>query len=201
MLFTRARFRLIPAHAGKTLGIKVDGDVCEAHPRSRGENSLIIQAVLSREGSSPLTRGKRRLQRHHHGLHGLIPAHAGKTLISLMVVIGDPAHPRSRGENGLGNPRRPPLLGLIPAHAGKTSAPSPSSPFSEAHPRSRGENFKHGIEAPLDLGSSPLTRGKRRSGCQRPCLRGLIPAHAGKTHYLRRLAVSGSAHPRSRGEN
>ena len=70
-------------------------------------------------------------------------------------------------------------------------------------------------------GSSPLTRGKRPSGCPWPCLRGLIPAHAGKT--LRRGSrrrcrglipahagktfppcggrVMTEAHPRSRGEN
>ena len=50
-------------------------------------------------------------------------------------------------------------------------------------------------------GSSPLTRGKRPSGYPRPFLRGLIPAHAGKTVQGLRRIPSSWAHPRSRGEN
>ena len=71
----------------------------------------------------------------------LIPAHAGKTTYRRTGSRLMPAHPRSRGENGIavqdavgkfgsspltrGKPRgRYPLVrrvGLIPAHAGKTS--------------------------------------------------------------------------------
>ena len=73
--------RLIPAHAGKTV-YEYNLEVLDgAHPRSRGEN-LSRRAVQGSEpGSSPLTRGKRA---HCLGLAlqpGLIPAHAGKTLL------------------------------------------------------------------------------------------------------------------------
>ena len=50
---------LIPAHAGKTKvrrHLEIRG---QAHPRSRGENQLRNSPKSSREGSSPLTRGKR----------------------------------------------------------------------------------------------------------------------------------------------
>ena len=73
--------------------------------------------------------------------HGLIPAHAGKTVEVVVSFSGSPAHPRSRGENLTPAPLllisqgsspltrgklehavdRDLVGGLIPAHAGKTS--------------------------------------------------------------------------------
>ena len=50
--------RLIPAHAGKTVGVFEAGCELRAHPRSRGENLEIANPRGEREGSSPLTRGK-----------------------------------------------------------------------------------------------------------------------------------------------
>ena len=77
-----------------------------------------------------------------------------------LVVIGRPAHPRSRGENHYeyAKPENvkgsSPLTrgkrgdegedaggeGLIPAHAGKTPSRRGERNRSWAHPRSRGEN-------------------------------------------------------------
>ena len=156
----RLRDGLIPAHAGKTARRADTWEGSRAHPRSRGENWESEFFRYSREGSSPLTRGKRCLTPSPTTLTRLIPAHAGKT--SWGRVRPDPrrAHPRSRGENRLavvgasigmgsspltrGKPGGP--LGgaggrrLIPAHAGKTPRnPASRSPKS-AHPRSRGEN-------------------------------------------------------------
>ena len=50
---------LIPAHAGKTGSIVNLHDLCPAHPRSRGENDVVILQARHVDGSSPLTRGKR----------------------------------------------------------------------------------------------------------------------------------------------
>ena len=133
---------LIPAHAGKTVPQGPRRSVSRAHPRSREENYAGASDVLRRNGSSPLTRGKR-----HHGadcnhLRGLIPAHAGKTHRTPTERMPRPAHPRSRGENGPHGIRleqgrgSSPLTrgklssghdgsfqrGLIPAHAGKTAS-------------------------------------------------------------------------------
>ena len=55
---TRTR-RLIPAHAGKTVGVAVEINDARAHPRSRGENSSHSRSAQASPGSSPLTRGKR----------------------------------------------------------------------------------------------------------------------------------------------
>ena len=135
--------RLIPAHAGKTpTGVLARGS-CRAHPRSRGENPGKTWCCRHRRGSSPLTRGKPP-QRPERALPGrLIPAHAGKTGPQPAQPYREPAHPRSRGENGwrqdeggeqsgsspLTRGKRAPgrqgrgAPGLIPAHAGKTGPP------------------------------------------------------------------------------
>ena len=199
--FDRAAGGLIPAHAGKTADAWASLCRGRAHPRSRGENAASASEKTPGWGSSPLTRGKRRPAEPAPAAAGLIPAHAGKTLMFFAMVTPPPAHPRSRGENDgttrfnvdstgsspltRGKPRsqapRARPRRLIPAHAGKTPGNRAASRCPTAHPRSRGENFApRGTRAHLG-GSSPLTRGKRLRGhvaCRCP---GLIPAHAGKT--------------------
>ena len=131
------------------------------------------------------------------------------------------AHPRSRGENGSEPPgsrflqgssplargkrlepaRRRGVPRLIPARAGKTVAGRRQVPSGAAHPRSRGENLNgHCVLLPSG-GSSPLTRGQLRFGALEVLVRGLIPAHAGKTPRVVTMARAFRAHPRSRGEN
>ena len=175
--------------------------VRRAHPRSRGENSLMMLSNSSHMGSSPLTRGKR-LPGHGQWLPpGLIPAHAGKTASRDAHSSEPTAHPRSRGEN-TSNPasasaragsspltrgkrtegeNRSVLSGLIPAHAGKTPCFWADCPCGRAHPRSRGENDPGGRRQVGAGGSSPLTRGKPAPKVSVATTTRLIPAHAGKT--------------------
>ena len=213
--------RLIPAHAGKTLIGGGDERVHGAHPRSRGENSWGRCWSWRGAGSSPLTRGKRGHEPPRRRRPGLIPAHAGKTVLGTPIDGVVSAHPRSRGENKYadnmlmaclgsspltrGKPwrifrllRRP---GLIPAHAGKTHSLACSSRLAEAHPRSRGENPQTRSLTARCGGSSPLTRGKLVSGAILEASVGLIPAHAGKTGHVCAEWCDHGAHPRSRGEN
>ena len=70
---------LIPAHAGKTASTLTWPSSDSAHPRSRGENFLIVNVERKVDGSSPLTRGKRFAGAGTATDAGLIPAHAGKT--------------------------------------------------------------------------------------------------------------------------
>ena len=213
--------RLIPAHAGKTdAGISTTPSR-GAHPRSRGENSQAEEMMRPRTGSSPLTRGKRRLFPASCGAARLIPAHAGKTSAQPSTRRPQAAHPRSRGENDVGQHFSVPFRGsspltrgkrprgrhmrcrdrLIPAHAGKTASMSASAFAITAHPRSRGENSSQLILVMSPRGSSPLTRGKPSAcGPTHVKLR-LIPAHAGKTKMGRTTLLAVWAHPRSRGEN
>ena len=74
-----ARLRLIPAHAGKTPNSASRRWAVPAHPRSRGENFLSSHLLIIGDGSSPLTRGKRRGYHLSAREVRLIPAHAGKT--------------------------------------------------------------------------------------------------------------------------
>ena len=213
--------RLIPAHAGKTQAVTFQAQGHGAHPRSRGENALSPRFPASTPGSSPLTRGKRVQPPEPDQRRGLIPAHAGKTGPPARGPRPPAAHPRSRGENDRpsiqramregsspltrGKPRAVAASGrgmrLIPAHAGKTWASRRYLRTSVAHPRSRGENtLVHGPQLP-EWGSSPLTRGKLFGFQHDAGVRGLIPAHAGKTNRSPDRLVYFGAHPRSRGEN
>ena len=152
-----------------------------AHPRSRGENGPVDFLMLIPRG--------------------LIPAHAGKTRVTLSRAFRVGAHPRSRGENDRphgavwattgsspltrGKPSRVciviSIFRLIPAHAGKTRENKGERGSAWAHPRSRGENQAGRRVGKLQLGSSPLTRGKPRRHTQPTHGNRLIPAHAGKT--------------------
>ena len=71
----------------------------EAHPRSRGENWVVISEHKRGLGSSPLTRGKLCLFGVLIEIYRLIPAHAGKTHAQTGRGHRRGAHPRSRGEN------------------------------------------------------------------------------------------------------
>ena len=213
--------RLIPAHAGKTASQQQRRQPDRAHPRSRGENDDARVFGEYNVGSSPLTRGKQGERLPPRTERRLIPAHAGKTVVTLPTGRGSPAHPRSRGENStpscqsslrsgsspLTRGKRTtfstasPLWRLIPAHAGKTGVLVGCFVDSGAHPRSRGENAPLIFAVMRFSGSSPLTRGKL---CVERCMalvNRLIPAHAGKTPTCARYAGPSEAHPRSRGEN
>ena len=213
--------RLIPAHAGKTCCSTIRGRTFPAHPRSRGENTPCMWVWGYVYGSSPLTRGKQAASEADFWAAGLIPAHAGKTVVLVLPRSTSPAHPRSRGENGAllsGIKREPgssPLTrgklpdarldrergGLIPAHAGKTRARGQGGGRPGAHPRSRGENKRGLTWLRPTAGSSPLTRGKRSNPRTGRSPRRLIPAHAGKTWPGSSRVIDIAAHPRSRGEN
>ena len=191
----------IPAHAGKTVGHRLQHQDRRAHPRSRGEKLYMPRVTFQTPGSSPLTRGKR------GGLGGLgvgpglIPAHAGKTFVRRCGDLGPGAHPRSRGENLSCRAGRRALGGSSPLTRGKPGPGLAVPTLDMAHPRSRGENVGALSGGGCVQGSSPLTRGKPcRTGNTRPCL-GLIPAHAGKTTGEALPTESRAAHPRSRGEN
>ena len=151
---------LIPARAGKTVGDGAHDVLLRAHPRSRGENDKLVDEVQKALGSSPLARGKRGDSCCQPDGGGLIPARAGKTVITPDGNDAPKAHPRSRGENVVvstgsawrfgssplarGKPpttaREEIVRRLIPARAGKTCATVSKSSSVQAHPRSRGEN-------------------------------------------------------------
>ena len=110
---------LIPAHAGKTSFRSLRRSDRRAHPRSRGENLKPARAASARTGSSPLTRGKPHPGSPTMRIHGLIPAHAGKTITFTPVPQDRRAHPRSRGENRRRRLRAAQAAGSSPLTRGK----------------------------------------------------------------------------------
>ena len=132
--------RLIPAWAGKTPHTGSRESHPAAHPRVGGENRKCLIGMVSKVGSSPRGRGKRRGACLRRVQRRLIPAWAGKTPSTGRRATTIGAHPRVGGENGVAgavlvasggsSPRGRGKLtfpiscrgggGLIPAWAGKT---------------------------------------------------------------------------------
>ena len=94
VVLARVRAGLIPAHAGKTHAHALHERRREAHPRSRGENDATPLAADPINGSSPLTRGKPHDGKIRALSRGLIPAHAGKTILTEPHQGREQAHPR-----------------------------------------------------------------------------------------------------------
>ena len=179
--YTAAQWRLIPARAGKTQGLRGLSEHRTAHPRACGENWAPTSIVVSPTGSSPRVRGKPAERDLLAVQRRLIPARAGKTHRRDLVQDGGGAHPRACGENTTPPPTQPTLHGssprvrgklernnfesaiggLIPARAGKTTRGLSSRSGSWAHPRACGENDGHGGPGGVARGSSPRVRGKR----------------------------------------
>ena len=113
---------LIPAHAGKTTADDLREWAQWAHPRSRGENLALDEAVAEEAGSSPLTRGKPRRRETDMNDLRLIPAHAGKTSYCSVPSAVEAAHPRSRGENEVKTAQAHYRRGSSPLTRGKPSS-------------------------------------------------------------------------------
>ena len=91
--------------------------------------------------------------------------------------------------------------GIIPAHAGNTSICRTRLLASRDHPRACGEHsrfvfFNFGVS-----GSSPRMRGTPSMSQNRPCVWGIIPAHAGNTSRHGATVRRSWDHPRACGEH
>ena len=182
--------RIIPAYAGSTQWRRKHCREGWDHPRIRGEH--IAAAILSeaRAGSSPHTRGARRMGLGRRQARRIIPAYAGSTFSSVVASSSPADHPRIRGEHRIlgkehycyggssphtrGAQRRRSdggiLRRIIPAYAGSTTPPTRSRSRPADHPRIRGEHVTSRKSKPAGAGSSPHTRGApRRRGTACAC--------------------------------
>ncbi len=110
--------RFIPAGAGNTASLNVNGVYTAVYPRWRGEHLTSKAAPISGGGLSPLARGTHKAGYTSRGTGRFIPAGAGNTPID---SIGGPwitVYPRWRGEHFLNimEPRR--HCGLSPLARG-----------------------------------------------------------------------------------
>ena len=138
------RLRLIPARAGNTPGQTLANALDPAHPRSRGEHTFQVLALIVSSGSSPLARGTLLVSAIVARKSRLIPARAGNTALTGTRSPTFTAHPRSRGEHAFEKATGYDVFGssplargtpgytagvrgsrrLIPARAGNTKVPS-----------------------------------------------------------------------------
>ena len=215
----RAATGLIPAGAGRTLGVGDSTAPLAAHPRWRGADPHTPRCWSLFAGSSPLARGGREGMTWGAGSARLIPAGAGRTRDPARGSAFPEAHPRWRGadlfamEAGEAEQGSSPLArgGLVvlgdadqwrvalPAGAGRTRGGRRRRRRGRAHPRWRGADLRLVRYPAEDGGSSPLARG----GLVCPALDGLgvrlIPAGAGRTSRRRPTRSHTPAHPRWRG--
>ena len=165
-------------------------------------------------------RGKVHAVQSLAALHGITPAHAGKSWQISRQGRASSDHPRACGEkfqasvppvHGTGSPprmrgkgmkchRKMENAGITPAHAGKSANPFSDCRVLQDHPRACGEKSPIRSAKICMRGSPPRMRGKAFLliflivGCR------ITPAHAGKSqHVLRRLAQAVD-HPRACGE-
>mgnify|MGYP000900204535 CR=1 FL=1 len=98
-IFACLKFRITPAHAGKTTCAWTVPISIADHPRACGENSLPKHDIINGSGSPPRMRGKRIAFYTHFILNRITPAHAGKTRYTLPAALPGADHPRACGEN------------------------------------------------------------------------------------------------------
>ena len=191
---------IIPAYAGSTGPRPPARRTSTDHPRIRGEHSRRSKDVLPTSGSSPHTRGARRIPPRFDGRGGIIPAYAGSTqgLASGLRACRD--HPRIRGEHRGLSCGHCSGWGSSPHTRGaRPGIPSHSSSVPD-HPRIRGEHFIESFQIVVAGGSSPHTRGARAAAAVVGSSDRIIPAYAGSTWRRtgRRPRFRGSS-PHTRG--
>ena len=93
--------RIIPAHAGQTVGSFTVSVVCSDHPRACGANQQTNRTLSGNSGSSPRMRGKQRALFPLPPDARIIPAHAGQTRRKPWAPHTSSDHPRACGANSL----------------------------------------------------------------------------------------------------
>ncbi len=213
--------RFIPAPAGNTSATRYTPCSPPVHPRARGEHIPFEQQRQILFGSSPRPRGTHPGATHSRRTQRFIPAPAGNTKAALPALLGDPVHPRARGEHARAAELAAPVTGssprprgtppqprsetvrhrFIPAPAGNTQPRGRGCPVAPVHPRARGEHTSTRALRTKLAGSSPRPRGTRNDHPSPPRDRRFIPAPAGNTAGFRRSIERYGVHPRARGEH
>ena len=150
---------IIPAHAGNTDLPHVAGRLQQDHPRACGEYLSKSTERSCRLGSSPRMRGIHLSVCIPEFSDGIIPAHAGNTMLLPQTGSIPRDHPRACGEYNIhkkltfedkgSSPRMRGIRryrsrqrgrsGIIPAHAGNTDFLSLLKTVGQDHPRACGE--------------------------------------------------------------
>ena len=131
---------------------------------------------------------------------GITPAHAGKSIRSVLPRKCCRDHPRTCGEKFCMVATPLSAWGITPAHAGKRMSAKPCASRFQDHPRTCGEKWlTSGCWSPSQ-GSPPHMRGKVSKYAAKPADYRITPAHAGKSASLCSCAWLPGDHPRTCGE-
>ena len=211
--------RSIPACAGETRLSWPLNTAMWVDPRVRGGDDMADQKNVIEAGRSPRARGRRLTSRYSMRGRRSIPACAGETGQGPMSPVGVGVDPRVRGGDTIivcaptlilgrsprarGRPYTsqwlPPEQRSIPACAGETSEDSRRCDGERVDPRVRGGDACACGVMPTLTGRSPRARGRPHPCRARRTPDRSIPACAGETRGVARVAVSDRVDPRVRG--
>ena len=178
-LFLSGWCGIIPAGAGKRPQKVLDRPAREDHPRGCGEECHMKEGNLESLGSSPRVRGRGTARRPRAAPSRIIPAGAGKSMISAVPVLCRWDHPRGCGEEALLPCLIALPLGSSPRVRGRAARPRAGRRATGIIPAGAGKSF-HVELVERGGGSSPRVRGRGRRGLRGRLLGGIIPAGAGK---------------------
>ncbi len=195
--------RFIPAGAGNTGGMFINGMETPVYPRWRGEHPNGSALSYPQIGLSPLARGTQ-----SDAIDALIdarfiPAGAGNTEGAEEYRIQNAVYPRWRGEHDKSLTKNNSTPGLsplargthhyfgksviknrfIPAGAGNTAPLKICTKAIAVYPRWRGEHYFCNAQRYSRIGLSPLARGTRAAVVPGGRCRRFIPAGAGNTPH------------------
>ena len=114
---------IIPAHAGNTLGAAQGHHPSRDHPRACGEHDELCRDTIKNTGSSPRMRGTHAERPCCRLWFGIIPAHAGNTLLMPSRRYPAKDHPRACGEHVDGAASFISMLGSSPRMRGTRPSP------------------------------------------------------------------------------
>ena len=170
-------------------------------------------------GSSPRMRGSHSTIFTFPAPPGIIPAHAGLTLIkrgdldkmrdhpracgahmpfTQDILSAAGSSPRMRGSHGFCDADVR-VMGIIPAHAGLTRKKKALKYGDRDHPRACGAHDDFALHCNTESGSSPRMRGSPGMPEDENEKGGIIPAHAGLTASLLGSRLPPGDHPRACG--
>ena len=131
---------------------------------------------------------------------GITPAHAGKRYCLSVPANCHRDHPRPCGEKYPAHHHARRTTRITPAHAGKSAKLDKRNRLSRDHPRPCGEKRQSHDQSLISKGSPPPMRGKEVEIVNGNTIKGITPAHAGKSGFWGRPRLSHRDHPRPCGE-
>ena len=151
---------ITPAHAGKSVGVRIIQLDIQDHPRTCGEKRPLPPSSSAVSGSPPHMRGKALAPPMRAAVLRITPAHAGKRLYASQSPKARKDHPRTCGEKAKYWMQGREPEGSPPHMRGKVRQTYAMYKPEWDHPRTCGEKGFIFTEHIFEVGSPPHMRGK-----------------------------------------